>query len=227
MKGLSIFKRIWNSLLVKLSAPKTYSNLTDYWRDRARRYGKRSVLNMAHGEDAFETVTAHQKQLLFPLLKSQLSGSESVLLDFGCGPGRFTSGLAEIIGGLAIGVDVTKELLELAPKSSSVSYQCIEAGSLPFPDSSFDVVWSCLVLGGIPNEEIKKSIAEIERVLRPSGLFFYIENTANTADATYWFYRDESYYIDLAGFCNPIKIGDYEDVGQKITIFSGKKSSFS
>jgi hypothetical protein len=72
-----MFKHIWNRLLVKLSAPKQYSNLADYWQDRARRYGKRSVLNMAHNEKDFEKITTYQKQILFPLLKSQLSGFEN------------------------------------------------------------------------------------------------------------------------------------------------------
>lgn len=208
---------------MKLSAPKKYSNLTDYWRDRARQYGKRSVLNMAHGEEEFDAVTDYQKQLLFPLLKSKLNGSETKVLDFGCGPGRFTGGLAELIGGTVIGVDITPELLKLAPKSPSVSYQCIGTGTLPFPDSSFDVVWSCLVLGGIPDEQIEQSIAEIDRVLRPGGLFFYVENTAKAANADYWFFRDEDTYARLSAFCKPQVLGRYEDMGQQISIFSGKK----
>jgi SAM-dependent methyltransferase len=219
-----MLKRVWSRLLIKLSASKKQIKLMDYWRDRARRHGKHSVLNMAHGEEEFESVTNYQKRLLFPLLKSELSGSESAVLDFGCGPGRFTVGLAELIDGSAIGVDITPELLKLAPKSPSVSYQCIGTGNLPFPDSSFDVVWSCLVLGGIPDGQIEQSIGEIDRVLRPSGLFFYIENTANAASGDYWFFRDEDTYIRLGGFCNPRKFGQYEDMGQTITIFAGRKS---
>lgn len=217
-----MLKQIWNRL-IRLAVPKKHSNLTDYWRGRARQYGKRSVLNMAHGEEEFDAVTDYQKQLLFPLLKSELNGSEATMLDFGCGPGRFTSGLAELIGGSAIGVDITPELLELAPKSPSVSYQCIGTGTLPFPDSSFDVVWSCLVLGAIPDGQVEQSIAEIERVLRPGGLFFYVESTANAANLHYFYFRDEDTYIRLAAFCNPRKLGNYEDMGQTITIFAGKK----
>lgn len=217
-----MLKRVWNKL-IRIAVPKKHSNLTDYWRDRARQYGKRSVLNMAHGEEEFDVVTAYQKQLLFPLLKSELNGSEAIILDFGCGPGRFTSGLAELIGGTVIGVDITPELLYLAPKSPSVSYQCIGIGTLPFPNASFDVVWSCLVLGGIPDGQIEQSLAEFERVLRPGGLFFYVENTVNVASADYWFFRDEDTYIQLAAFCNPRKLGNYEDMGQTITIFAGRK----
>ena len=212
-------------LLDKLSSTKKPCDLKDYWRDRAAQYGKHSVLNMAHGKEEFESVTDNQKQLLFPLLKSELNGAESIAMDFGCGPGRFTSALAELVNGEAVGVDITSELLELAPKSSNVAYQCIEIGALPFSNASFDVVWSCLVLGGIPDSHIEQSVAEIERVLRPGGLFFFVENTANLTNTDYWFFRDEHTYIQLAAFCNPRKLGNYEDIGQTITIFSGRKSS--
>jgi len=220
-----MFKLMWEKMLIKLSAIKKDSNLTDFWRHRARLYGKRSVLNMAHDEDQFDEVTDFQKSILFPLLKAELKGYENIVLDFGCGPGRFTLGLAELIRGNAVGVDITPELLELAPKSFNVSYQCIGIGQLPFSGASFDVVWSCLVLGGIPDEHIGQSIAEIERVLRPGGLFFYIENTARLADTGYWFFRDEETYIRLAAFCKPKKLGEYDDLGQTISIFSGRKSS--
>jgi SAM-dependent methyltransferase len=219
-----MLKKALRQMLNKVIRSKKQTNLTDYWRNRARQYGKRRVLNMAHKEAEFESVTDYQKQLLFPLLKSELNGLESVVLDFGCGPGRFTLALAELIKGQSVGVDIAPELLEIAPKSPLVSYQCIGTDTLPFPDSSFDVVWSCLVLGGIPTEKIVQSIAEIDRVLRLGGLFFYVENTTNTASSDYWFFRDEDAYIRLAKFCNPIKLGHYEDVGQTITIFSGRKS---
>jgi len=218
-----MLNRIWNRLLFKLSRSKKYSNLTDYWRDRARRHGKRSVLNMMHKEEEFDSVTEYQKELLFPLLKAELNGSELLVLDFGCGPGRFTQGLSELIGGNVIGVDITPELLEIAPKSPTVSYQTIGTEVLPFPDSTFDVIWSCLVLGGIPDNKISQSIAEIGRILKPGGLFFYIENTANVPNSNYWFFRDSDEYRQLAAFCSPKIVHAYDDLGQTITIFSGRK----
>jgi ubiquinone/menaquinone biosynthesis C-methylase UbiE len=220
-----MLNQIWSRLLNKLSPSKKNVDLTDYWRDRARRYGKRSVLNMAHRESEFYSVTEYQKQLLFPLLTAELNGLEETVLDFGCGPGRFTPGLAELVGGSAMGVDITPELIDIAPKSPSVSYRCISTGSLPVPDSSFDVVWSCLVLGGIPDDQIEKTIVELDRVLKPGGLFFYVENTAHVVSTDYWFFRDEDTYLKIAAFCNPRKLGSYEDMGQTITIFSGKKES--
>lgn len=216
-------KRIWNKLVSIFGLKPPPKNLKEYWQNRARQYGKRSVLNMAHGPEEFESVTDYQKQILFPLLKSELNGFESIILDYGCGPGRFTIGLAELIGGFAIGVDITPEFIDIAPKSPLVSYQTIGTDALSFPDSSFDVIWSCLVLGGIPDGQIEKSIVELDRVLKPGGLFFYVENTANAASSDYWFFRDEDTYLTLAAFCNPRKLGGYEDIGQTITIFAGRK----
>lgn len=217
-----MLKQIWNRL-IQPPASNTPVNLTEYWRDRAKRYGRHSVLNIGHGREQFDAVTDHQRQFLFPLLKSKLNGSEALVLDFGCGPGRFTPGLAELIGGSAIGVDIAPELLALAPQSPSVSYQLIGTGSLPFADGCFDVVWSCLVLGGIPDDQIEQSIAEIERVLRPGGLFFFVENTARQPNASYWFFRDEGVYVRWAAFCKPQVLGRYQDLGEKITIFAGQK----
>jgi ubiquinone/menaquinone biosynthesis C-methylase UbiE len=224
---LHFLKNVPKQMLSKLrkQPPPKDINLTEYWSDRARRHGKRSVLNVAHGVEEFDSVTNYQKQVLFPLLKSRLSGSETLALDFGCGPGRFTIDLAELIGGSVIGVDITSELLALAPESPRVSYQLIGTGALPFKDSTFDVVWSCLVLGGIPDTEIEHSIAEIERVLRPGGLFFYVENTSRAPNGSYWFFRSEEAYSRLASFCRPAILGRYEDLAEQITIFAGKKNS--
>jgi SAM-dependent methyltransferase len=202
-----------------------YATLAEYWEARARRYGRRSVLNLAHAEDEYDAVTLRQKQILFPLLKQELAGHERSLLDFGCGPGRFTGGLAELIDGSAVGVDIVPELLRIAPTSPRVEYRVMDAGgALPFADDSFDIVWSCLVLGGIPENELQRALAEIDRVLRPGGLFFFAEGTAQQESSAHWFFRDEARYQELACFCAPRVIGRYEDVGEAITVFCGRKT---
>ena len=217
-----MFSRILRKFKLR-AMPGEYSTVEAYWSERAKLYGKHSVLNMAHGKKEFDVVTAFQKQVLFPLLESELQGTEKNVLDYGCGPGRFTCDLAKLIGGDAIGVDITQELLNIAPKSQSVTYQIIKSGEIPYADSSFDFVWVCLVLGGIAEEEITKTIIEINRVLRRGGLFFYVENTANAVSTNYWRFRDEATYLRLAAFCNPRVIGHYVDLGQQITIFAGRK----
>ena len=180
---------------------------------------------MAHRVEDYDAVTDHQKKVLFPLLQSELDGSEASVLDFGCGPGRFTAALAELVDGKATGVDITSELLALAPKLPSVKYECIDTATLPFPDSSFDVVWSCLVLGGIPDGLVEQSISEIQRVLKPNGLFFFVENTEAAANMKYWFFRSKEAYLQLADFSRPRVVGQYADAGQTISVFAGRKAN--
>ena len=221
-------KELLNKIFHKLTAmccqKQQIPNLAEYWQARVKLHGKRSVLNLAHSEDEFDAVTATQKQILFPLLKEELLGYETRVLDFGCGPGRFTSDLAELIGGQAVGVDIVPELLKLAPPTARTSYECISStGTLPFVSASFDIVWSCLVPGGIPDNTLNYTMAEIERVLKPAGLFFYVEGTALRSDTAYWFYRSQEVYINLGSFCAIKVVGKYEDKGEPISVFSGRK----
>src|SRR5271157_6250808 len=76
-----------------------------YWKERAREYGPRAVLNLAHREEEIEAVTRYQMEAIFPLFIRSLRGDERIALDFGCGTGRFTPHLARLIGGKAIGID--------------------------------------------------------------------------------------------------------------------------
>lgn len=117
------------------------------WSERAKRYGVRGVLNLGHREGEIEEVTQRQKEEIFPHLESALNGTEERILDYGCGPGRFTSALAKLIRGTAVGVDPTQHFLNLAPQSHDVTYHLMRDSVVPQEDKYFDVVWICLVLG--------------------------------------------------------------------------------
>jgi len=95
----------------------------EYWEKRVEQYGKRAVLNIGHPEEEMDMITQMQKDTIFPFLKECLRGTEKLALDLGCGPGRFTSDLATIIHGYAIGVDPIKYLIDLAPKNENVEYR--------------------------------------------------------------------------------------------------------
>jgi len=196
-----------------------------YWEDRVRMYGPRSVLNVEHANDNMDKITRMQEREIFPLFRSQLNGTEKVILDFGCGPGRFTVQLAEMICGKTIGVDPMRGLLRKAPKSSNVSYRCIRNNELPFPDNSLDAIWCCLVMGGIA--EPRKTVSEFCRVLCPTGLMFLIENTSDKPSGKFWKYRSIEQYIALFDFVRLIHLHDYTDAGERISIMGGRKSLVS
>jgi SAM-dependent methyltransferase len=92
------------------------------------------------------------------------------VLEIGCGTGCDLLQFARH-GAYAVGVDVTPEHLRLARERVNGCAQVLEgdATRLPFPDGSFDYVYSCGVLHHI--DKPRRVVEEIFRVLRPGGRF--------------------------------------------------------
>ena len=218
MTGL---KRVWLRI-ERMLLGRERSDLL-WWRRRVRRYGVRSVVNLGHKRAELDEVTQRQKDLLFPLLKQQLRGDERVILDFGCGPGRFTPDLAKLIGGRAIGVDPMAALLDVAPKAPDVEYHVIHGGRIPLQDASVDVAWVALVLIGITDPRaLERAVAELERVLRPGGLLFLIENTHEREDLPHLIFRSIAEYQQLLSWARLEHLHDYYDAGERISVLAGR-----
>lgn len=195
-----------------------------YWQERARKHGVRAALNLGHTEEEVAAHTRCQKDRLFPVLRDQLNGNEEILLDFGCGPGRFTPDLARIIDGRAIGVDPISELLDLAPLDESVEYRMMAEGEIPVPDRSIDVLWICLVLGGIVDEEVlSQTTSELERILGDDGLLFLVEDSSDREDRDHWKYRSEDSYRKLMPFVDLRGITSYQDLDNQVSVMAGRR----
>lgn len=99
------------------------------------------------------------------------------VLDIGSGLGGVDILLASAHGASeVIGIDVEPQLVEAARAlvhnkglTERVTFQLVEPGPLPFPDSSFDVVFSKDAMVHI--EEKVALYAEVPRVLKPGGWF--------------------------------------------------------
>ncbi len=179
---------------------------------------------MRHTAEEVGAMTARQAGILFPLFRQHLAPGDRRLLDFGCGPGRFTADLATLVGGVAVGVDPVAHYFELAARAHGVEYRQLEGRRIPADDASFDVVWICLVLGGIVNaRELKQTVREIDRVLKPGGLVFLVENTAETPDGMYWKYRSVDDYCRLFSTVELKGISEYIDIDQRISVMAGRK----
>lgn len=194
-----------------------------WWERRARRAGARAVLNRGHAPAELPRVDEWQKRILLPILERRLRGDERVVLDFGCGPGRFTPDLAALIGGRAIGVDPIQRLLDLVPRAPDVEYRRLRHGRIPLEDDSVDVVWICLVLTCITDRRaLERAVAEIRRVLRADGLVFLVENTEEKADTLHLRYRSIDDYRALFPGATLEHETDYEDLGERISVMSGR-----
>ncbi|MCL1475354.1 class I SAM-dependent methyltransferase [Argonema antarcticum] len=96
------------------------------------------------------------------------------LLDCGCGPGTISLGLARIIfPGTVTGIDREISQINIAienAKKQDISNADFIEGSiynLPFPDNSFDAVFSHALFEHLA--EPLKALSEIKRVLKPGG----------------------------------------------------------
>lgn len=213
-----------NNFLRKIKAKfftKKYKSQIEYWNERAKNYGIRSVFHLGHSEEELEKITQFQKEFLFPKLKKALTGKENILLDFGCGPGRFSGALAELTDCKVVAIDPIEHLIKLAPPAASVEYKVMPEGKIPMEDKSVDVVWICLVFGSITdNDVLKQTVAEIKRVLKADGSIFMIEKTSK--DLSNFQTKSIDFYKELFDFVKLENIDEYKDIEDCNTVFLGK-----
>lgn len=219
---LKVIRRL-KYLISRRKFKRVTGSTIEYWEQRAKKYGKRSVINLAHSEEEVDEVTHRDREVLFPLLCSQLRGHEECVLDYGCGPGRFTVDLARVIQGYTIGIDPIGELLSLAPKSENVLYLQSRGGGIPLRSNSVDVVWIRSVLCVVTDQaELLKIASEVARVLKQDGLLFLVENTSQRENHDYIHYRSVEYYKALFASINLQQISSYVDINEYLSVMTGK-----
>ena len=95
------------------------------------------------------------------------------VLDIGCGAGQTL--IATCRGRLSFGIDKDMAALQLGRTlTSEVAFACADAESLPFHACSFDMVISRVAL---PYTNIRHTLAEIRRVLKPGGQLWAVMHT--------------------------------------------------
>lgn len=96
------------------------------------------------------------------------------VLDVGCGTGFLTRSVARRIApdGSVIGIDPSEDALTRARRTTRLlncSFKAGQAAALDYPDASYDVVVSSLVMHHLPDQDRARALAEMFRVLRPGG----------------------------------------------------------
>ena len=102
-----------------------------------------------------------------------------VIIDAGCGTGKTLEFLTEVTKSHLIGVDQNKEMIKKAQlrlKNQSVELKLGDLKNLPFKDNSIDCIISESV---VSFNEITPILNEYNRVLRPGGILYLIEITAD------------------------------------------------
>jgi ubiquinone/menaquinone biosynthesis C-methylase UbiE len=98
------------------------------------------------------------------------------VLDVGCGTGTLAMDVARHVGrtGRVAGVDpgteqIARARAKAARRHVPIEFQIGVIEQLPFPDQSFDVVFSTLMMHHLPAPLKRQGLAEIARVLKPGG----------------------------------------------------------
>lgn len=135
---------------------------------------------MDQGMKSYESEIAGYKAKLF----SQLSATGKNILELGVGTGPNFKYYASDDGVNVIGVDPNKHMEDYARTAavsaglppSSFTFKRGVAEALPAENSSMDVVIGTLVLCSVNN--IDMALREIYRVLKPGGLYLFVEHVA-------------------------------------------------
>ncbi|RHW33715.1 SAM-dependent methyltransferase [Oceanobacillus profundus] len=131
-------------------------------------------------KEAYVTSSTHAGGTDLELLKEWLElKSDMVALDIATGGGHVTKTISPYVK-TVISTDITKEMLENTANYLSdltnTHYVIADAENLPFIDNYFDIVTCRIAAHHFP--DAGKFIDEVQRVLKPSGKFLFIDNIA-------------------------------------------------
>lgn len=109
------------------------------------------------------------------------------ILDVGCGTGDLTMIAKQMAGtiGTVVGLDASPEMIEVARRKATrahveIDYRVALIEAIPFPDASFDVVLSSMMMHHLPTHLKTAGLAEIRRVLKANGRVVIVDMKGNT-----------------------------------------------
>ena len=145
------------------------------------------------------------------------------VLDIGCGIGGPAFHLARKHGAEVTGIDLEPQLIARATRRAAelglagrTDFRTVTLGPLPFPDRSFDVLFTS---GALTQTEDKSGIvAECYRVLKPGGVltcYDWLKSDGPISDDMRYFIRMEGLtynLITLEALGQYLREGGFEDV---------------
>lgn len=191
-------------------------------------------------------------------LKGPVLDRAEKIIDVGVGTGYL---LSRLISGTKenqeiAAIDLSQQMLDNARSylvrqkqlSERVSFKKDNCLNLSWPDEYFDLYVSSYLFDLLPENELRKAIGEMERILRPGGYAILVTMTTEL-DGFSWVKKqvfrlmNELYclgykkgrwnpiwkflFADYAPHCRPIALGEYLRASAKLTIIYSKLSRVS
>ena len=168
MIGHHFFTRFHHRHQSEESSPRTTGSVINW----AWRYDRLVWFLTLGREQALRQMTADL---------AQLHPGETVL-DVGCGTGTMAMVARQRVGtaGQVSGIDPAPQMIALARRKAArrglaIDFQIGLIEQLPFPDHSFNVVLSTLMMHHLPDNLKRQGLQEIARVLKPEGRLLILD----------------------------------------------------
>lgn len=149
--------------------------------------------------------------------KTYLS-NKGLCLDLGCGIGQFSK-LFMDYGYDVISSDISNIALEKVKEFNPNIVNADMREPLPFKDNMFDIVFAALSIQFFSDDDTKKLMNEIKRILKNGGLFIGsvngmqgLEKIKDTAEEI-----DYHYYLNKGRY---VRLFDVEDVKKYLSVFN-------
>ena len=141
------------------------------------------------------------------------------VLDFGCGPGTITVGLAKAVEpGEVHGIDMEESQIAMARAAAeagghaNATFHVGDVTALPFEDDSFDVAHCHAVLMHVP--DTAATLAEVKRVLKPGGI---IASREMIVDSSFLEPTDDNTHKAWAAFASLLAAnGGHPQMGKEL-----------
>jgi ubiquinone/menaquinone biosynthesis C-methylase UbiE len=142
------------------------------------------LIHWARWYDPFVTIFALGQNQALRRRTAELAGIKpgDRVLDVGCGTGDLTLAAAARAGaqGEVVGIDASPEMIAAARQKAvrrgyAARFDVALIERIPYPNDSFDVVLSSLMLHHLPGQLKQDGLAEVYRVLRPGGRLLVVD----------------------------------------------------
>lgn len=126
------------------------------------------------------------------------------VLDVGCGKGFLLYDLTQAVPGLeVVGIDLSEYAVQNAKQEVQEKLSVGDAASLPYDDSSFDLVYSINTLHNLPCPELERALGEMVRVAKSADdnghSYICVESYRNEQEKVNLMY----WQLTCEQFCSP------------------------